>query len=160
MMQCACGSGLQRVAVEEWDDASSLLHYTCHHCDWTIGIETDHREASVLFDRPTWTDEARHCLERLPPYVEPLVRQEVETYAGQHAIKLISTGLMTEARNQGTVFWHPDAEKRLERVPEAVRAMARRELERTALERDMSEVTVPLMDEIKARYFGMGSPTS
>lgn len=159
-MRCACGSGLQRVAVEEWDDVYSFLRYTCHNCEWTMGVETDNREASVLFDRPTWTDEARYCLERLPPYVEPLVRQEVETYAGQHAIKLISTGLMTEARNRGAVFWHPDAETRLERVPEPVRAMARRELERTALGRDMPEVTVALMDEIKARYFGMGAQTS
>ncbi len=159
-MQCTCGSDLQGGTIEEWDDVHSLLHYTCHHCEWTIGIEMDNREASFLFDCPTWTDEARHCLERLPPYVEPLVRQEVETYAGQNAIKLISTGLMTEARNQGTVFWRPDAERRLGRIPEPVRAMARRELERTALEREMPEVTVVLMDEIKARYFGMGAQAS
>ncbi len=104
-----------------------------------------------------WTDEAQHCLDRLPPYVEPLVREEVESYAGQKNINLISTGMMTEARNQGTVSWHPDAESRLSRVPAPVRAMARVELERTALDRGMSEVTVTLMEEIKARYFGMAA---
>jgi len=33
--------------------------------------------------------------------------------------------------------------------------MARVELERTALDRGMAEVTVSLMEEVKARYFGM-----
>jgi hypothetical protein len=32
--------------------------------------------------------------------------------------------------------------------------MARIELERTAMERGQAEVTVALMDEVKARYFG------
>lgn len=156
-MHCACGSTLQGGTVEEWDDVHALLHYTCHACGWTIGIEAENHEAAVLLDRPVWTDEARHCLERLPPYVEPLVRQEVEAYAGRNTIKLISTGVMAEARNQGAVSWHPDAELRLGRVPGPVRAMARRELERTALDRGMPEVTVALMEEIKARYFGMGA---
>ena len=55
------------------------------------------------------------------------------------------------------MVWHPDAEQRLSRVPSPVRAMARVELERTALDRGMLEVTVALMEEIKARYFGMAA---
>ncbi len=86
-----------------------------------------------------------------------MVRQEVESYAEQKRIMLISSGLITEARNQGAVVWHPDAEQRLSRVPSPVRAMARVELERTALDRGMPEVTVALMEEIKARYFGMAA---
>jgi hypothetical protein len=35
--------------------------------------------------------------------------------------------------------------------------MARIELERTAADRGLSTVTVALMEEVKARYFGMGS---
>ena len=159
-MLCACGSGFQLGRVEEWDDGQSFIHYTCAGCEYEFGIETTCEEASPLFDCPVWTDEAQHCLERLPPYLEPLVRKEVEDYVWQKHLTLISTGLITEARNQGTVAWHPDAEGRLSRVPGAVRAMARVELERTALDRGMPEVTVALMEELKTRYFGMAAKNS
>jgi hypothetical protein len=35
--------------------------------------------------------------------------------------------------------------------------MARIELERTAADRGEARITVALMEEVKARYFGMGS---
>ena len=159
-MQCACGSDFRCEAIEEWDDVHSFLRYRCANCGFRLGIETDHRNASVFFDRPVWTDDAQHCLDRLPPYVEPLVRREVEDYAGRNSITLISTDLMTEAGNHGGVSWHPDARRRLSRIPGPVRAMARVELERTAQGRGMPEVTVALMEEIKARYFGMATPAS
>jgi hypothetical protein len=38
--------------------------------------------------------------------------------------------------------------------------MARIELERTAMDRGLSRVTVPLMEEVKAKYFGMGAQKS
>ena len=107
--------------------------------------------------RTIWTDEAGHILERLPPYVAPLIRDEVEGYAQGKGARLITFALLTESKNRGTVFWSPEAERRLERVPAAVQSMARIELERTAIDRGMSEVTVALMEEVKARYFGMGS---
>lgn len=159
-MTCACGSDFRCCTVEEWDARHVVLGYTCRSCGFQLGIEADHQEASCFFDHPVWTDEAQHQLDRLPPYAAPLVRQEVETYAGQHHLTLISTGLMTEARHHGLVSWHPDAERRLSRIPDAVRAMARVELERTAQNREMPEVTVALMEEIKTRYFGMAAPTS
>ncbi len=159
-MICACGSGFRSGQVEEWDDGQSFITYRCTGCECTFGIEATSEEASPLFEYPVWTDEAQHCLDRLPPYLEPLVRQEVEDYAGRKHLTVISTGLITEARNQGTVSWHPDAEGRLSRVPGPVRAMARVELERTALDRGMPEVTVALMEELKARYFGMAAQKS
>ena len=159
-MRCACGSDFRCEVLDEWEDGRVFLRYRCERCGFRLGIETDHRKGGVLFDHPVWTDEARHRLERLPPYVEPLVRQEVEDYANRNGLTVISTGLMTEAGNQGMVSWHPEAKQRLSRVPGPVRAMARVELERTAQDRGMPEVTVALMEEIKARYFGMAAPGS
>ncbi len=159
-MTCACGADFRRCAIEEWDERPALLRYVCRHCGFQLGVEADHREASCLLDAPTWTDEAQYQLDRLPPYAASLVQREVEAYAGQQRLTLISTGLMTEARQQGLVSWHPDAERRLSRIPAPVRAMARVELERTAQDREMPEVTVALMEEIKTRYFGMATPTS
>lgn len=154
-MTCTCGSGFRLGEIEECDDGQAFISYACTVCDFKLGIEATSEEASPLFEHPMWTDEAQHCLERLPPYLEPLVRKEVEDYVGGKHLTLISTGLITEARNQGAVAWHPDAEGRLSSVPGAVRAMARVELERTALDRGIPEVTVALMEELKARYFGM-----
>lgn len=159
-MTCTCGSGFRLGQIEEGDDGQAFIRFACAGCDCKFGIEATSEEASPLFEHPVWTDEAQHCLERLPPYLEPLVRREVEDYVGGKHLTLITTGLITEARNQGTVAWHPDAEGRLSRVPGAVRAMARVELERTALDRGMPEVTVALMEELKARYFGMAAKTS
>ncbi len=157
-MRCLCGSDFRCEVIEEWDDGQVFLRYRCARCGFGVGIETDHRNGSVLFDRPAWTDEARHRLDRLPPYVEPLVRQDVEGYADRSGLTVISTGVMLEAGTQGTVSWHPEAKQRLSRVPGPVRAMARVELERTAQDRGLPEVTVELMEEIKARYFGMAAP--
>lgn len=159
-MHCACGSDFQCEVLEEWEDVRVLLRYRCERCGFRLGIETDQRNAGVFFNRPAWTDEARHRLDRLPPYVEPLVRQEVEDYAGRTGRTVISTDLVTEAGNHGMVSWHPDAKVRLSRIPGPVRAMARVELERTAQDRGLPEVTVALMEEIKARYFGLAAPGS
>jgi hypothetical protein len=65
--------------------------------------------------------------------------------------------LMAQARQGGVVAWEPEAEQRLVNVPGPVRAMAKLELERTAIERGLSQVTVALMEEVKARYFGMAA---
>lgn len=157
-MRCTCGSDFRCEALEEWEDGRVFLRYRCERCGFRVGIETDHRKGDVLFDRPVWTDEARHRLDRLPPYVEPLVRQDVEDYADRNGLTVICTDVMTEAGTQGAVSWHPEAKQRLSRVPGPVRAMARVELERTAQDRGLPEVTVELMEEIKARYFGMAAP--
>ena len=58
------------------------------------------------------------------------------------------------------VEWSPDAERRLANVPSGIRTMAKTELERTALDRGMPEVTVALMEEVKTRYFGMATGRS
>jgi hypothetical protein len=55
------------------------------------------------------------------------------------------------------IVWEPEAERRLDNVPAPVRAMAKIELERTAAERGETRITVALMEEVKAKYFGMAA---
>jgi hypothetical protein len=93
----------------------------------------------------------------MPPYVEPLVRQEVDEYARSMDSRVITVGVIAEARHRGSAEWDPEAERRLHNIPAAVRAMARMELERTAAEKGQSRVTVALMEEVKARYFGLAA---
>jgi hypothetical protein len=57
------------------------------------------------------------------------------------------------------IEWESEAERRLNNVPAPVRTMARIELERTAAERGIGRVTVALMEEVKAKYFGLASKT-
>ena len=110
-----------------------------------------------LVDRLLWTDEALHRLDRLPPYVATLVQQDVEHDARQRGDRVVSYDVLLRPQNGERMEWEPEAERRLERVPAPVRAMARIELERTAADRGLSSITVSLMEEVKAKYFGMGA---
>jgi hypothetical protein len=120
-------------------------------------MEAPAEEAAKLVDRLMWTDEARHVLDRMPPHVAPLVRHDVEEYARTNGQRVITFAVLAQARNGGSVAWDPEAERRLDNVPGPVRAMAKVELERTALERGETRVTVALMEEVKAKYFGMAA---
>lgn len=158
-MRCACGQLFGLRTIEEFDEQSPFVRYVCYACGYQFGVEGEAQELSRLFSKIEWTDEAQHSLDRLPPYVEPLVRRAVERYAVEKHVRLVTSSFMIEAKNRGSVIWNPDAERRLSRVPAPVRAMARVELERTALDRGLPEVSVALMEEIKARYFGMAAPS-
>ena len=81
----------------------------------------------------------------------------VESFARIRQVRVITYDLIDQAQTGDVVSWEPDAEQRLANVPAAVRAMARIELERTAVDRGAGHVTVALMEEVKARYFGMAA---
>ena len=159
-MQCNCGQPWDWTEVEEINETTCLGIGECPKCRIRFGVEGEPKEIASLLVNTIWTDDAEHRLERMPPYVSPLVREEVEEYAQTKGAKLITLAFLAESQNRGSVFWSSEAQRRLERVPAAVQSMARIELERTALDRGMTEVTVALMEEVKARYFGMGAGRS
>jgi hypothetical protein len=151
---------MQTDGVEERMNAPRpawFVRFECCGCRWKVGIEAPVGDAVNLVDRLMWTDEARHVLDRLPPYVAPLVRRQTEDYARTTGQRVITFGVLAQARHGGAVVWEPEAERRLDNVPGPVRAMARVELERTALERGLARVTVALMEEVRAQYFGMAA---
>jgi hypothetical protein len=104
-----------------------------------------------------WTDDAIHRLDRMPPYLAPLVRGEVEQDVRERGERVIAYDTLLRPRTGERIEWEPEAERRLDKVPAPVRAMARIELERTAADRGETRITVALMEEVKARYFGMGA---
>lgn len=161
MLTCGCGRWMHTQGVDEaFDDEPHrawLVRSECVGCGLAVGCEGSPEETLALVDRLVWSDDARHALERMPPYVAPLVKPEVEDYVRSKGQKVITMALMAQARQGGAVAWEPEAEQRLVNVPGAVRAMARLELERTAVERGLARVTVALMEEVKARYFGMAA---
>ena len=156
-MQCGCQYSLRIVAIEELPSDSVFARYHCDQCGFSLGIEGSAKELDPLVPYIMWTDEALYQASRLPPYLVPLVSEEVETFASLRQQKVVSFSRVESARNKGMVEWSPEAERRLANVPSGIRAMAKTELERTALDRGMPAVTVALMEEVKARYFGMAA---
>ncbi len=101
----------------------------------------------------TWSPDAKDKLERLPAFVRPLVQSSVEAYARKHGYKTITLQVMDDSKNDsGSVAWTPEAEKRLENIPDFIRPMAKREIERLAKERGLSTITAQVMDEAKEKF--------
>ncbi|MBM4133999.1 MAG: hypothetical protein FJ245_09555 [Nitrospira sp.] len=161
MLVCGCGRWMHTQGVdecmEEAGNAAWLVRSECLGCGLSVGCEGTPDETLALVDRLVWSDDARHELDRMPPYVGSLVKQEVEDYVRSKAQKVVTMAVMAQARQGGAVVWESAAEQRLVNVPGPVRAMAKLELERTAVERGLAQVTVALMEEVKARYFGMAA---
>jgi hypothetical protein len=134
-----------------------FIRSECRGCGLKVGVEVPEGQTRGLVDRLMWTDDALHRLERLPPYVAPLVREEVEQDVRARGFLVVTYDQLLCPRTGEQIEWEPEAERRLERVPAPVRAMARIELERTAADRGTPRVTVALMEEVKAKYFGMGA---
>ncbi len=138
--------------VPQW-----FVRSECRGCGLRVGVDVPAGQVGGLVDRLMWTDEALHRLDRMPPYLAALVRQEAEEWARARDARVITYDSLLRPPSDERIEWEPEAERRLGKVPPAVRAMAKIELERTAVERGMNVVTVSLMEEVKAKYFGMGA---
>lgn len=101
----------------------------------------------------TWTADAKEKLERLPSFVKPMVQSSVEAYARKHGFKTINLQVMDDSKNDSNgVAWTPEAEKRLENIPDFIQPMARREIERIAKEKGATTITADLMDDAKEKF--------
>ena len=161
MLVCGCGGWMHTEGVEERvgsDGAHTwFVRSECRPCRWFVGIDVPVGKVDGIVDRLMWSDDARHRLDRVPPYAVPVLRELVESFARTRRQRVVTYDLIDQAQIGDVVSWDPDAEQRLANVPAAVRAMARIELERTAVDRGAGRVTVALMEEVKARYFGMAA---
>ncbi len=161
MLVCGCGGWMHTEGVEERlssdGETTWFVRSECRPCRWMIGIDLPAGQTDGLVDRLMWSDDAKHRLDRVLPYAAPALRELVEGFARARRQRVITYDLIDQAQTGDIVAWDPDAEQRLANVPAPVRAMARIELERTAVDRGISSVTVALMEEVKARYFGMAA---
>ena len=116
----------------------------------TSGSQAGHGAGTSEF---TWTPDAKDKLDRLPSFVKPMVQSSVEAYARKQGFKTITLQVMDDSKNDSNgVAWSSDAEKRLENIPDFIRPMARREIERLAKERGASTITAEVMDEAKDKF--------
>jgi hypothetical protein len=58
----------------------------------------------------------------------------------------------SKSESSNGMTWTPEAEKRLENIPDFIRPMARKEVERVAKERGMVTVTAQVMDDAKDKF--------
>lgn len=162
MLTCGCSRWMHTEGIEERMTADGapqwFIRSECRGCGLKVGIDVPEGQPHDLVDRLLWTDEALHRLERMPPYVAVLVRDEVEHQIRREGQRVVTYDALLRPRTGERIEWDPEAARRLERVPAPVRTMAKIELERTAADRGCSRVTVSLMEEVKAKYFGMGAP--
>ena len=101
----------------------------------------------------TWTADAKERLERLPSFVRPMVQSSVEAYARKHGYASITLQVMDDSKNDSNgMVWTKEAEQRLDNIPDFIRPMARREIERVATERGVTTVTAQMMDEAKEKF--------
>ena len=161
MLTCGCGRWMHTEGIEEQtsEDGSQqwFIRSECRGCGLKIGVDVPAGQLNGLVDRLMWTDDALHRLGRMPPYLAPLFRDEVEQDLRARGERVATYDILQRPRRGGRIEWDAEAERRLDNVPAPVRAMAKIELERTAAERGIGRITVALMEEVKAKYFGMGS---
>ncbi|MGZ8386261.1 MAG: PCP reductase family protein [Nitrospira sp.] len=102
----------------------------------------------------TWSADAKEKLDRLPAFVKPMVQGSVETYARKQGFKTITLQVMDDSKNDSPdgMTWSREAEQRLENIPDFIRPMARKEVERLAKERGESTITAQVMDEAKDKF--------
>jgi hypothetical protein len=101
-----------------------------------------------------WTADAKEKLDRLPAFVKPMVQSSVEAYARKQGYKTITLQVMDDSKNDSSngVTWSREAEQRLENIPDFIRPMARKEIERVAKERGVATITAQVMDEAKDKF--------
>ena len=101
-----------------------------------------------------WTSDAQEKLAKLPSFVQPMVKSSVETYARKSGFTTVTLQVMDDSKNSTTegIHWTPDAQQRLDNIPDFIRPMARREIERLVKERGGSEITAEIMEEAKEKF--------
>ena len=102
----------------------------------------------------TWSADAKEKLDRLPAFVKPMVQSSVEAYARKQGYKTITLQVMDDSKNDSPngIAWTREAEQRLENIPDFIRPMARKEIERLAKEQGVATITAQVMDEAKDKF--------
>jgi Proto-chlorophyllide reductase 57 kD subunit len=102
----------------------------------------------------TWTSDAKEKLDRLPAFVKPMVQSSVEAFARKQGYKTITLQVMDDSKNDSPngMAWTPEAQQRLDGIPDFIRPMARKEIERMAKERGVATITAQVMDDAKDKF--------
>ena len=118
-----------------------------------MGLTSSGSQAGAVTSDFTWTGDAKEKLDRLPSFVRPLVQSSVEAYARKNGFTKITLQVMDDSKTDSNgVSWSPEAEKRLDNIPDFIRPMAKREIERLAKEQGAATITAQVMDAAKDKF--------
>src|SRR5204862_6298520 len=111
-------------------------------------------DAGPVISEFAWSADAKEKLDRLPSFVKPMVQSSVEAFARKQGYKTITLQVMDDSKSDSSngIAWTPEAEKRLENIPDFIRPMARKEVERVAKDRGMVTITAQVMDDVKDKF--------
>lgn len=100
-----------------------------------------------------WSAEALDRLEKIPEFVRPTVRGEVEECARKAGESFVTQAMLDRYSNtSGEMGWTAEARQRLENIPFFIRPMAKKEIERLTRDKGRTEVTVDMMDQAKSAF--------
>jgi len=116
---------------------------------------------------PEWSEEAESKLVRDAPegFARDLTRQRIEAFARRKGLRLIDIGLMEEKYAQwgemsSTLYaeleWEPATFERIQCIPDFVRPMVAREIERYAREVGASTVTQGILNKVSEAWSRQG----
>ena len=113
-----------------------------------------------------WELAAEERLEKVPSgFMRKLTRQRVETFARRKGVLTITTDLLSDKysewaegseKQQQTMPWDKKAEARIQRIPEFVRGMVTKEMERCAAGMGMNKVTLEVLEKGRDTWSAKG----
>ncbi|HET6371209.1 MAG TPA: universal stress protein [Nitrospiria bacterium] len=145
--------------------ASGTVPEKCLLCGAEGSFRTMARRPAPIPSEPvelTWTEAALRKLSEIPEgFMRKMTQWRVEAHARKNGYPAVTPGVIQEKYDmwsQGSrqverhLPWDPQAEARMERIPSFVRAMVVSEIEEYAKEKDLSRVTVSILDEVTERW--------
>jgi len=175
--QYAHGKGVEEVTPEVVETALKSMRQHMH-ADQTsvaggkcpLGHDRLDKTRTSERNRDTaigWSASALARLERVPVgFMRELVRQRVEVFAERHGQAEITEELIERKyvdwaagseRQSASMPWHEDVRKTVERIPEFVRGMVVKEMERCAQEMGMSEITREVLRRARGTWTELGT---
>jgi len=137
-------------AAESAEKKSGGCPFSAVVAQMGLGSHSETKGGAAEFE---WTPDALERLEKTPSFVRPMIKGSIEAYARNHGYQKITLQVMDDSKNTpGGIPWAPSAEKRLENIPDFIRPMARKEIERIAQERGVAQITEAIMDEAKTKF--------
>ncbi len=114
-----------------------------------------------------WTDAAQTRMQKVPAgFMRDLTRQRIETFAQRKEVTEITPELIDEKyrewsegseKQQRLLTWSDTALQRIERIPDFVRGMVIKEVERCAHEQGNDTVTPEILGQAMSSWEGMGA---
>ncbi len=131
-------------------------------CPFAHSAEENPREDSTAH----WSEAARQRLQKVPEgFMRDLTRQRIEAFAKRNEVTEITPQLIAEKyrewgdgseKLQRQLDWSDEALQRIERIPDFVRGMVVKEVERCALEQGIDTVTPESLSKAMGRWKDMG----